>query len=709
MSGHNLRVGLLLLAISGSGADQAMAQAGEDLSLLYGDEESVSIATGAIKPIRLAPSVASVLTADEINNSGATTLDEILTQVPGLYVGISPFNRLNPNWSIRGISTDQTPQVLLLRDGVPISHFYNGARPNLFHLPLAGVERIEVIRGPGSAIYGADAYAGVINVITRTATALAGSQAGGRVGSFDRRDAWLQHGNRLGDWNLGLNFEFAHADGDKNRRIDSDLQKILDPIFGTNASQAPGALSTGYDVLNATLRLDHGPWDISLWHWRLMAAGVGAGAAQALDPGGRQDTDLSQIDVHYRTRHDETWNSDVRFNYRALNDRPKFVLFPAGAILPIGSDGNIDMTSSNLVTFTDGVLGQPAVFDRFAELAWTTLFGGWTDHQWRIGVGVKLEDERAEEKKNFGPGVIDGSISPVDGSLTDVTGTANIFLPDNQRTVKYLSLQDEWQFAPDWQLTAGLRYDHYSDFGATLNPRLALVWSTRHDLTSKFMYGRAFRAPSFGEMHARNNPVVLGNANLKPETIDSWELAFDHRPRPGLTNRINLFRYQVKDLIDYVAAGGVSTAQNVQDRDGHGLELETEWKVLPMLRVEASYAWQHSQDAHTGQAVANTPGQMAALRATWQASPHWTLALQSQWLADFKRAAGDGRAPLDDYALTQLTLRHPLADKRFELAASVSNLFDQDARAPSLANSGITQDYPLPGRAMWLELRYRDR
>lgn len=703
------RRGLLALAAWALCAQAAAAEAppAEDLALLYGDEESVSIATGSAKPLRLAPAVASVITAQDIEEIGATTLDEALALVPGLYDGISPFNRLNPNWSIRGISTDQTPQVLLLRDGVPITHFYNGARPNLFHLPVAGIERIEVIRGPGSAIYGADAFAGVVNVITKGAAGLAGVQAGARVGAFERRDAWGQYGGRWGDWGVGLNVEYAHTGGDRGRVVNSDLQSVFDGAFATSASQAPGALATGYDVLNATLRLERGPWDISLWHWRLMDAGVGAGAAQALDPTGSQDTDLTQLDVRYRLRDGGNWASDARFSYRALNDYPKFVLFPAGATLLVGADGNIGTAGGGPYTFADGVLGRPAVLDRFAELEWTSLYTGWTNHQVRIGAGIKQEKEEAEEQKNFGPGV-------TLGTLTDVTGTPYVFLPNKQRTVKYLSLQDEWGFAADWELTAGLRYDHYSDFGGTLNPRLALVWSTRHDLTSKLMYGRAFRAPSFGELYAQNNPVVLGNPDLQPETIDSYEIAFDYRPNAALATRLNLFHYEIADLIDYVAdAGGqTSTAQNAENREGHGIEVEAEWQASPALKLAASYAWQHSEDSGTGTDVANTPGQMASVRATWQAAARWTLAAQVYWVADMKRAPGDSRAPIDDYALTNLTVRHRLDDHGLELAASVYNLFDQDAKAPTLLNpalgtAAIPDDYPLAGRSLWLELRYR--
>lgn len=692
-------------AVDGANSDSA------ELALLYGGEENISIATGSAQPLRLAPAVATVITAQDIETVGATTLDEALALVPGLYVGVSPFNRLNPNWSIRGIATDQTPQTLLLRNNVPITHFFHGARPNLFRLPVADIERIEVIRGPGSAIYGADAFAGVINIITKAAAGDSGLQVGGRLGSFEQRDAWLQHTGSWAGWDTRLNLEFTHTEGDPSRVVSSDLQTVFDSLFLTNASLAPGSLATGYEVLNASLRLEQGPWDISLWHWRSMDAGLGAGGAQTLDSVGNQDIDLTQLDVNYQLNKG-IWNSQLRFSYRELNDYPTFVLFPPGTVLPVGTDGNIGTTPfGGIVSFPEGVIGLPNVHDHFSELEWVSHYTGWIDHHLRFGVGIKHEHEEIEERKNFGSGVIDGTEGIVDGTLTDVTGTAFVAQPNQQRTVRYLSAQDTWHFAPDWELTAGLRYDSYSDFGDTLNPRLALVWSTRHDLVSKFLYGRAFRAPSFGEQYARNNPIVLGNPNLEPERIESYEIAFDYRPNPDLTTRLNFFHYQIEDLIYYVpdAQGQTSTAQNAQNRNGHGLELEVEWQALADFRLDASYAWQHSEDSDTGQEVPNTPGQMATLRATWRLAPDWSLASQSYWVADFVREQGDPRPPLADYTLTNLTLRHKFDG--LELSASIRNLFDEDAKAPTLFNPGlgnaaIPDDYPLPERSFWVELRY---
>lgn len=707
-----IRMALLLAGLLAGSSAPAQDN---DLAALFGNEENVSIATGSNKPLRLAPAVASVLTADDIRAAGATRLDEVLALVPGFHVAQSPINRLNPNWAIRGIMTDQTPQVLLLRDGIPLTYAYNGARPNLFQLPVEHIERVEVIRGPGSAIYGADAYAGVVNVITRSADSLQGLASGVRLGSVERRDAWLQYGQPLGDWRLGVSLEYGHQGDDPDRRISSDLQSVFDNIFATSASHAPGAMNNRYDVLNADVKLQRGPLSLALWHWRQWDAGVGAGAANALDPTGRQDTEFTRFDLSQRfAEQSEGWRSELRFTYHDHNDHPKFVLFPAGATLPVGSDGNIASSpSGGVVTFTDGVIGQPTGRERFALLEMATYYSGLDKHQWRASLGLRYERIDSSELKNFGPGILDGSEGTVSGSLTDVSNTAHVFMPDQQRSVRYVSLQDEWNFAPDWELTGGLRHDHYSDFGDTLNPRLALVWSTRHDLTSKLMVGRAFRAPSFGEQHVQNNPVLLGNANLQPETIVSYDLAFDYRPSETLTSKLNLFRYDIHDLIDYLpdGSGTTFTAQNAHDRDGQGLELELSWRPRPNLHLSASYAWQSSRDSASHQPIANTPAHLANLQLQWQLTTDWSLQSHGLWVADQKRASADPRPPVKDYLLTALSLRHSPAGRHWQMALGIDNLFNHNARVPSLYNpalgtAAVPDDYPLPGRHLWLEFRY---
>lgn len=714
MSRHYRLIPALALALAGPAAAQAQSaelmMAEADLALLYGDEESVSVATGLSKPLRLAPAVASVITADEIRASGARTLAEALERVPGVHAYPSALDRMTTGFSIRGIRTSENAQVLVLIDGVPLVDLFNGHRGPTFRLPVESIARIEVVRGPGSAVYGADAFAGVISVITKSADDIPGNEVGVRAGAFDSRDVWADLGGAVGGWDVAASLELSRSDGDDDRRIGQDA------ATGTGVSLAPGPLDTRYDILTGHVKAEHGHWTANLWGWRQQDGGVGAGGAQALDPAGRQDLTQYTAGIGYadaRWAPDWEFSFDLDYLYQDLDAH--FVLLPPGVTVPIGADGNIGTAPDPactgpgglcLVTFPDGFIGEPGGTwrQRFAETAW--VYTGLEQHRWRMALGYKHQELEPREEKNFGPGVIDGLTSPVDGTLTDVTGTPYIFARESDREVFFASLQDEWQMAPDWELTAGARYDDYSDVGGTFNPRAALVWATRHDLTTKLLYGRAFRAPSFSETSAINNPVLIGNAEIDPETIDTVELVLDYRPALDWRLMLSLFRYEIDGLIEFVPNGdGTSTARNATDQEGRGFEMEAAWEATADLAVSGNFSYQRAEDADTGEPVADAPARQAYLAVDWRLAPRWRLYGQAYWIGERERAPGDPREPVDDYTWVTTRLAWEPSASGWSTALSVKNLLDEDAREP--AGTAIPGDLPREGRSVFLEAAYR--
>ena len=694
---------LVLISLSVLSIFSAQAQ---ELALtpLYGDYDTISIATGDKKPIHLAPSVASVITAEDIKAMGATTLEEALESVPGLHIALS-FNRLHPIYSFRGIHTGQNPQVLLLLNGIPLRQLFSGARPSSLRLPVSNISRIEVIRGPGSAVHGADAFAGVINVITYQAKNPAPDEAALKGGSFNRQGAWVSTSSQFSDWNISFNVEHEKSDGDRGRVVKSDLQTVFDGINGTSASKAPGALDTRYDILTSQLSLGNDNWNINLWQYQNEDAGVGPGAAQILDPTGRQDTKVYLLDVVYQSENYGAWNWEGEGSYYYGKSQSYFTLFPAGSRLPVNSDGNVQFGGNN-VDFTDGMIGNPGTTEEQTMLEFRTFYHGWDKHHWRISAGAQEHKLRANETKNFGSGVIDGSTSPVDGSLTDVTGTSNVYIPNKERRIYHVSLQDEWQMLSDIELTYGVRVDEYSDFGRTTNPRLALVWAMDYNLTSKLLYGRAFRAPSFSELYAINNPSILGNPNLKPEVINTIELVFNYHPTSQNTLQFSAFQYDIDDLIQYADSGsGTRTAQNTDGIKGYGYELEAGWAVTGNFEINSNYAWQLSRYKNTNLVVADAPRQQLYLETRWQFIPQWHTSLEAYRVFDRARSATDTRAEIADYTWVNLNLRYAARKTGWSVTGSIRNLTDTDAREPS--NGRIPDDYPLEGQSMYLETRYQ--
>ncbi len=714
-SSHIARFSLALLPALIPLATQAAsdnADSADDfynLSLSQLAQVEVSIATGNRTPLDRAPAAATVITASEIQAMGARNLNDILETVPGLHVALSNLSRLDSVYSIRGIHTGFNPQVLLMMNGIPVQYSLQGGRPTLFRLPASGIDRIEIIRGPGSAIYGADAYAGVINIITKDASSIERVSASAVAGSFGQQEFWAQGAHKWNDISFAFSLAHQQQDGDSDRTINSDLQTALDDLLGTNASVAPGALSTGYNLLDLHLSMTTAKTRINLWNWQSEKAGVGAGGAQALDPVGHDDSTLWLADVtHKFSTGSPAWDNNLQLSYLQYDIFTVFRLFPENALLPIGSDGNLDFTApAAWVQFPDGLFGNPGADMYDANAEWVSLYNGWESHRVRIAVGTRRQSLKPRETKNFGPGILDGSETVVDGTLTNVTDTQYVYLPDTKRNLRFMSLQDEWTITPGLDLTAGIRYDDYSDFGSTTNPRVAIVWANNDRITTKLMYGSAFRAPAFAELYFKNNPVSLGNNALKPERIDTLEASINFRVTNEFQTTATLFQYEATDMIDFVQDpfATTRTAQNILDLDGQGFEWEFNWRPLAQLHIAGSYAVQDAENAATGAAVADAPGQQFKTNINWEFSRNWYLNSQINWVADRERAFGDLRPAIADYTLVNLTLHRKSLFNDLDFSIAVRNLTDEDAREPS--SGSISEDYPLESRSFWAGFTYR--
>jgi len=664
----------------------------EGLLSLYGDENFVSIATGRKQLISRAPAVASVITAKDIREMGAKDLDEVLEAVPGLHVSVKA-GGYNPIYTIRGIHSEFNPQVLVLINGLPATSVLFGDRGQVWAgMPVENISRVEVIRGPGSAIFGADAFAGTINVITKTSVEIDGVETGVSAGSFDTKRAWLQYGGESNDWEIAFSMEVLSTDG-QDEEISSDLQSALDVPSGTSASQAPGELNLERKSIDARLDLAKDNWRIRMGYQGRKDAGIGAGANGSLDPLGEGNGRRINFDLIYDDKDfAENWELKGTLSYFDVANKLNLFLSPPGS----------DFTALGGFAFPDGIIGNPDTYERHTRFELSSFFTGFENHDVRIGAGYSHQDQyKVEESKNFFVVLTPSGPAPVPlGSVVDVSET----MPFNQekvREIRYLFLQDEWRLAPDWSLTGGVRYDHYSDFGGTVNPRVALVWNTTYRLTSKLLYGRAFRAPSFAEQFNINNPVAVGNEDLDPETINTYELAFDYVFSNELRSGLNLFYYEMQDIIRF----NPTVADNTGDQRGHGLEWEFEWDTTDNLTLVGNYAYQKSEDEDSNSDAPNAPGQQVYLRADYQVAPKWVLNSQVNWVMGRERAVGDTRSDVGDYTTMDVSLRAKEVFLGIEMAFSLRNLTDEDVFEPSLAPGNIPNDLPQAGRSFTAEIR----
>ena len=670
----------------------------DSLEDFYGDEDFVSIATGTKKAIHKAPAVTTVITADAIKMMGANSVYEILENVTGIHIYPSNLDRMKPNFSIRGIHTPENPQTLVLVNGEKTTYEYTGSRWEQFNVGVDLIERIEVIRGPGSAVYGADAFSGVINIITQGVNSLSNTEVGVKTGSFNTKSSWINYVNSNQPFKYSLNAQWTKTDGDPDRIVQTDAMHGFGLGFLSNA---PGALDTKSESLDIHAQLSYQGFYANAWYLENKGS-TGAGAAQALSTSDIEKTKSITLSTGYKWDIDSALTMKLSAHYQTYDDDTYFVIYPPGMALPRAF--NDQGAPSAFTVFIDGLIGQPIAHEKYFGTNLVAQYSGIEQHNIRTEIGYRHSKAKQDELKNFGPGVLNGTEDFKDGTLTSVRGTPYIYMLDQSRELYFFSLQDEWELASDWELTAGVRYDNYSDFGGTFNPRLALVWQTQHNLTTKLLYGEAFRAPSFQELYAINNPVVLGNTDLNPEKIQTTEIAFDYRPNFDWQLMANLFYYQSENLIDWIPQGdGTNIAQNSGNQDGYGAEFEAHWKPSDSLHIKTGYAWQKSEDKHSKESIADAPGQVFDVNVNWTINEKLGLHLDTRWIMDRKRLTSDFREDIKNYNWTNISVTYKITNE-WSAQVTAKNIFDADAFEAS--DGQIAGDYPLNSRGYWLTVNY---
>lgn len=645
--------------------------------------ENVAVATGNHQTVKTAPAVVSVITARDIDAIGARDLYDVLRTVPGFFLpqttsGLQPF-------AVRGFSSANNQNLLVLLDGVPQINRVSGDRfAALGLVPLNIIDRIEIMRGPGSALYGADAYSGVINIITRQSLPGAAEFSAG-AGSQNSRHARLLGGGHTGLFDVVGAIEYQESDGNRPL-IDADLQTSLDALFGTRASLAPGRANTEHRLFGALLNATGRNMNLMLRTASVRNAGLGIGLAAALDPFGNVDSDTFEGRFSWQTQGDgwaANWVFDQFFYRVSLNDAH---YFPAGAF----------------EAFPEGVVASNETQQNNVRFQSKFDYTGLADHHISAGIGAESGRTRQNsEARNFV--AVDGWLYPL-GGVRDITDPSLLSFGAREFThdLQFVYAQDEWAFHPNWKLTWGARYDHYADYGDQIDPRAALVWNASSALAIKLMYGRGFRGPSLIDTNARQSPSVAGNPALKPERIESFELAFDYTLPPSLKARLNLFSQKTDDQIRLLTGGNaLLTPANVARQVGRGGELEMWWDIDPATTLYGAYSYQDNRDSTTDSDLGYGPHHLLYARLERRQRP-WFFSVQARHVGRRDRGFQDPRARTDPYTLLDGLVRYRLGP-HVEAALEVRNLFDSNAVDDSYGTA-LPSDFPGPGRTFYFTI-----
>ncbi|WP_455211302.1 TonB-dependent receptor plug domain-containing protein [Kaarinaea lacus] len=668
-------------------------QALEDLLKVL--EHETEIATKSKLNIDFVPGMVSVLHGKDLHARGIRTVYEALALIPGIELSIT--NDGQYQVVVRAVGkTYSSGKVKFLLNGVPFNVTLNAITMALV-IPIDLVDRIEVIRGPGSAIYGEFASVGVVNVITNKNTRNLFS----RYSDNNRYTLGGQYAGQLSDkLSLAVNFSYEENQGG-NVQAGEDILATSPSASFQAISNSPGPVNDREESKVFTLNLAY--WDMQLnWQFVERAFGDYFGAANALPEDtqkAQRDTSMHNVELSNQWHWSDTWQSNIKAGWLRFDlESAQLMLFPRGFVTATGEDFS-----------NEGVLGAPNYREDKYYAGLDLSYNGIEKHNLLIGVDYSQtrQGETYAERNYY---VNDqGQFVRIPNSR--YTGDWNWMAEDLSRRVFALYVQDQYSITDRWMLTAGLRWDDYNDIGSDITPRLAAVYQLSDRQTIKAQYAQSFRPPTFLEQYAKNNPVVSGNPGLKSEKLENIELGYVYND--GLTiGRVTTFYYELSDLI------AIDTSTRRYENEGmvhaRGIELELVKQLWRKAKIDGNISYTHADDTSSRQiyGVAEFMGNVGLI---YKIISDLNFHVQYRYVGDRIRQAGDDRQELQGYGLFDVTFsKANLFFDGVTLRAGVKNLFDEKVVYPSLlvrAPDGETRpayagDYPQTGREFVIHLSW---
>ncbi len=619
-----------------------------------------------------APSSVTIVTAEEIKQYGHRTLADILKSVRGFFV---TYDRNYAYLGVRGFGRpgDYNTRVLLMVDGHPINDNIYDTAPigTEFMLDTDLIDRIEISRGPGSSLYGSNAFFGVINILTRSGRDLKGVEVSGDAARFDTYRGRLSYGN------AATNGADMLLSGTAYRSRGQDLYfPEFDPA---NPNADPAAANNG----------------------------VAVGA----------DTDKSQSGFARASYGDFTIEGGTVYRKKGIPTASFKTLFNTRDTFTVDKHSYGELKYGHAIDGRSGVSGRLAydeyryygdyVSDRAIPPATPFIVTNHDDvtGKWWSGELMYSREMMPGNKITFGAAFKDNITQDQKNSDVELAAT---YLDDRRSSFVWaLYAQDEAMFHDALILNIGIRYDHYDTFGGTVNPRMSVVYLPAEKTAVKFLYGRAFRSPTTYELYYNDGGYTAkANPDLKPETIDTYEAVLEQYFGRGVRAAVSAYRYDIDHLISFETdpADGLFQYRNENTIEARGIELELEGKAAGGARGVLSAAFQRTRDRQTHESLTNSPRVLTKLNLNMPLVRERLVAgVEGQYMSGRKTLAGD---TIGGFFIANVTALGVNIVKDLEVSASVYNLFDKryaDPASEEHVQDVIVQD----GRDYRVKITYR--
>lgn len=610
----------------------------------YSGADYVVTATKTQLEKKEVPQSVEVITQEDIKDTAAYNVRDALRFATN--IDVQEVGMTGNVVMVRGMESKHT---LILIDGRRMAAENSGSTMNAYELSrinLADVERIEIIRGNGSALYGSDAMGGVINIITKKA---------------NKEHASI--GAHTGTKEMGTNFYYSSGrQGKVSVKASGGIEDVRKEVSGyynrtegydTSSSNMYGPrrfLNLGFDYAfdaNRGLALD----------LNFMREQFTSNSSEGTDKGGyNYDNNRSDYALTYYGK-DNKNDYNLRMYYNTLkksnvtNENNAITDFDHTSYDTLVFEGKNSMKLNDKNTMTYG-----------AE--WTTTnmrgtrFGGGGDN--------KYSETFAGITKA--------------GSEKDVDTYAAY-------------LQDEWKITDKWLLIPAVRFDHHNAFGSHTSPKIGTTYSFSDNSRVKVNYGKSFRAPTVYELYSTMdkrmgmmNVQVLGNPDLKPEKATNFDIGFEAE-QGKWSGKLGYYHNEIDNLIDsdmffrgYVSGVGMvikSKYYNVGEAEISGAEAEVGYDFNDNWNVKATYNYLDAKDKTTNARLNNRARQNGVVQLSYtdNAELPFTATLWSKWYVDYLYKVSKN---VNTYTFNTFNF---VADKQItknlHVYAGVDNIFDK--------------------------------
>jgi outer membrane receptor protein involved in Fe transport len=679
--------------------------------LLTPTDATVTVGSRHPLPIERTPGTVSLVKSDEIRDLGARTLEDVLRLLPGVDITTDRLGR--SNIALRGLGASFTggasESVLVLLDGQALNEpVLGGASSVNLNLPADHVRQVELLRGPGSMLFGDGALAGIISITLDSIDSFNGTEILAGGGSFGTQDYAIRSGARFKRMQISGFVRFQDSAG-AQLDVPADAQTAVDLAQAPKPpiSLAPGRTTDDYQTVETAYRFGLGEWSLGL-RSRSDRSGAFVGAADIL--GRRNDLASRQtnVDLGWKREVPKVGAVEARVSFAQTSLQQILEVYPSGYESP--QDGAVfGKPGGEGGVFLENGLGSRRI------AAEGLLTRDIAPHHQLI-TGLSLGREGTHDLK------ANANLDPRTGFTVPAApdeglGPLSDAVADSHRSVVSVFAQDAWTPSPRLSLTTGLRFDHYWGVGGTVSPRVALVgnlpsWLEKAlpsrlagGLGYKLLYGRSFRIPTFSELYF-NLPGYTGNPNLKPVVADSVEATLDYKgggfwvAGTGYWNQVD----RTIGTGEPFSPVGTALLTNGAGVRVFGFEAEVRKRFGAANSAFANYAYQHARERESGNPAPGVPSHLANFGASFSIRDRYTLTPTLELRSSRPRAGGDTRASVDGVALFGLAARARQLYRGLGADLLLQNLFDQDYTDPAPFVPG---DYPRPGRRLLLHLSYR--